>query len=316
MNRNDLKVALAAVAAASRAAIQVRQGLVTSESIQKKDKSPVTVADFAAQAIVAATLADALPGDVLVGEESSNELEGAAPALAEAVCRHVSQILGRTVDRAATSALIDRGSGNPNTDRFWTLDPVDGTKGFLRGEQFAVALALIEGGRVTLGVLGCPNLDGGLLFAGSRGEGSRVYPLSGSGDGAIIEVARSSELVRFTESVEAGHSDQAQSAEIGRRLGITAPPLRMDSQVKYATVARGDASIYLRLPTRADYQEWIWDHAAGSIVIEEAGGKLTDVRGRPLDFSVGRKLTNNSGVVATNGALHERVLEAVASVLG
>ena len=111
--------------------------------------------------------------------------------------------------------------------------------------------------------------------------------------------------------VEASHSDQGRSARIAARLGITRDPFRLDSQAKYAAIADGLASIYLRLPTSAHYREKIWDHAAGSIVVEEAGGRVTDVFGKRLDFSRGRKLEDNRGVVATSGAIHDAVLEAV-----
>jgi 3'(2'), 5'-bisphosphate nucleotidase len=120
---------------------------------------------------------------------------------------------------------------------------------------------------------------------------------------------------RFCESVESGHSDQDSSAKIASLLGITAEPYRIDSQCKYAAVARGDASIYLRLPTRADYREKIWDHAAGKFVVEQAGGVITDVTGAPLDFSRGTTLAANSGVVATDGRFHAQVLDAVARIL-
>jgi 3'(2'), 5'-bisphosphate nucleotidase len=116
---------------------------------------------------------------------------------------------------------------------------------------------------------------------------------------------------RFCESVESGHSDQDQSAQIAAALEITEEPVRVDSQAKYAIVARGEAQIYLRLPTRKDYREKIWDHAAGMIVVEEAGGRVTDVKGFDLDFGHGRQLENNRGVVATNGPIHDAVLEAV-----
>ncbi len=82
-----------------------------------------------------------------------------------------------------------------------------------------------------------------------------------------------SALASFCESVESGHSSHDDAAKIAERLGVTKPPFRIDSQCKYAAVARGDASIYLRLPTRADYEEKIWDHAAGWVVIREAGGQ-------------------------------------------
>ena len=84
------------------------------------------------------------------------------------------------------------------------------------------------------------------------------------------------------------------------RLGINTTPLRMDSQAKYAVVARGEADIYLRLPTRADYREKIWDHAAGALIVAEAGGAVTDIHGRLLEFHHGRELIANRGVVVSN----------------
>ncbi len=117
--------------------------------------------------------------------------------------------------------------------------------------------------------------------------------------------------VRFCESVESGHSAHGESASVADRLGITSPPLRMDSQAKYAVVARGEADIYLRLPTRAEYREKIWDHAAGALIVEEAGGRVTDIHGRPLEFNHGRELVANRGVVVTNGRLHDRIIDAI-----
>src|SRR5690606_38060532 len=102
---------------------------------------------------------------------------------------------------------------------------------------------------------------------------------------------------RFCESVESGHSNQSTSARIAQQLGITHAPIRMDSQAKYAAVARGEAEIYLRLPTSADYRENIWDHAAGALLVTEAGGRVTDIAGRPLDFTQGARLERNAGII-------------------
>jgi 3'(2'), 5'-bisphosphate nucleotidase len=121
---------------------------------------------------------------------------------------------------------------------------------------------------------------------------------------------------RFCESVEAAHAAHSHQARIASRLGITLPPVRIDSQCKYAVVARGGASIYLRLPRDSSYREKVWDHAAGALVIEEAGGRVSDLDDRRLDFSEGRFLARSHGIVATNGVLHARVLEACRSVLG
>jgi 3'(2'), 5'-bisphosphate nucleotidase len=186
-------------------------------------------------------------------------------------------------------------------------------------------LALIDSGRVVLGVLGCPNLplgDGsnetGVVMTGVSGSGASMLSLDDS-KAATRRIAVSGvtepSAARFCESVESGHSDQDASAEIAAMLGITAEPYRIDSQCKYAAVARGDASIYLRLPTSEEYREKIWDHAAGAIVVEEAGGTVTDVHGRPLDFSRGRSLEANQGIIATNGHIHVDVVNAVRTAL-
>lgn len=319
----ELRVALDAVRAAARVCRAVQQRLVTAETLEKKDKSPVTVADFASQAIVCQRLGALLPDDRVVGEEDSAELreEGQA-ALRVAIVREVAAEIDGEIDEDAVLGWIDRGGAQADTDRYWTLDPIDGTKGFLRGEQYAVALGLIEHGQVVLGVLGCPNLEGpdgpGLLVSAVRGQGARQHALAGAGEGAPIGVATvaTPAEARFCESVESAHSDQSESAQIASRLGITQEPFRIDSQCKYAAVARGDASIYLRMPTRKDYQEKIWDHAAGMIVVEEAGGRVTDVLGNDLDFGRGRTLETNRGIVATSGAIHDEVIAAVRAVRG
>ncbi len=322
----ELTAGLEAVRAAARVCRSVQQRLVTAETLEKKDKSPVTVADFASQAIVCQRLEAAFGGDPLVGEEGSAELrEGGQVELRDAVVREVAGEVEGAPGAESVLDWIDRGAAEGSTARYWTLDPIDGTKGFLRGEQYAVALGLLEDGEVKVGILGCPNLpDGqggtGALFAAVRGGGARLYSMWDGGDtgGAAIRVSDITDTkeARFCESVESGHSNQGEAAEIAKQLGITQEPFRIDSQCKYASVARGDASIYLRMPTRADYREKIWDHAGGMIVVEEAGGRVTDVNGNDLDFSHGRTLDENRGIVATCGPVHDRVIDVVRAVRG
>ncbi len=325
----ELEAAVSAVSQAAIACRAVQRNLVSARTLEKKDRSPVTVADFASQAVVCGLLADRFPDDPVVAEENADELRKPdAETIRRSVCEHVRSVCGEAVGETTVLDWIDHGatSAGGGTGRFWTLDPIDGTKGFLRAEQYAIALALIEDGRIVLGVLGCPNLpcvasrsdETGVLMTAVSGGGSRWQNLGETDEGRPIRVSDVSDVsqARFVESVESGHSDQSQSAQIAKLLGITTQPVRLDSQAKYATVARGEASIYLRLPTSGDYREKIWDHAAGSIVVEEAGGTVTDITGRPLDFSHGRKLETNQGVVATNGGVHNEVIRAVVETLG
>ena len=318
----ELKAAVAAVREASAICRTVQKELITADTLEKKDKSPVTVADFASQAIVCRRLAEDYANDEVVGEEDSADLRASEQGtLRRAVVERVAAQVGADADEAAVLAWIDRGGSTGSGSRYWTLDPIDGTKGFLRKEQYAVALGLIEDGEVVLGVLGCPNFVGkngtGALFAAIKGMGARELPLEADHlDGDEIHVASitSASGAKFCESVESGHSNQDQSAAIAKQLGIESEPFRIDSQCKYAAVARNDASIYLRLPTRADYEEKIWDHAAGKLIVEEAGGRVTDINGKELDFRRGRTLSANSGVVATSGKIHDEVIAAIRAV--
>jgi 3'(2'), 5'-bisphosphate nucleotidase len=104
--------------------------------------------------------------------------------------------------------------------------------------------------------------------------------------------------------------------QLAASLGVRAAPVGLDSQAKYAVLAGGHGDVLLRLlsPKKPDYRECIWDQAAGSLIVEEAGGRVTDLDGRPLDFSRGTRLEANRGLCATNGALHEAMLSALAAM--
>jgi 3'(2'), 5'-bisphosphate nucleotidase len=97
-------------------------------------------------------------------------------------------------------------------------------------------------------------------------------------------------------------------------VGAALDVLRVDSSAKYAVVARGQADAYLRLPTRKDYVERIWDHAAGTVVATEASAVVSDIHGRPLDFRHGRGLEKNEGVIVTRADVHERIIRAIADL--
>ncbi len=309
-----MKAAVRAVVAASGVCEQVRRTLADADAVIKGDKSPVTVADFASQAVVAAALAET--GLPMVAEEDAAELRVANAVVKTRVLEAVRDVH----DQAGEDQVftwIDAGAADPfEYDRYWVLDPIDGTKGFLRGGQYAVALALVVRGQVTLGVLGCPQWQNGKIFAAAR-NGDPWTAAMDSADKRTPLAVTDGDSLRIVESVESGHSDHDASSIVAKSLGITAEPARMDSQAKYAAVACGDADIYLRLPTRPGYQEKVWDHAAGLVIIEEAGGRVTDVDGRRLDFSLGRTLAGNRGVIATSDApgLHDRVIKAVAEAL-
>lgn len=315
----EKQVAIEAVRQAAKLCEAVRLELVP-EAIEKQDKSPVTVADYGSQAIICSALAAAFPQDSVVGEEDAAALSepALAPVLAS-VTAQVNRVIAGASDHEVLN-WINHGNGEV-APRYWTLDPIDGTKGFLRGDQYAIALALVVDGDLKVGVLGCPFLrfDGeepGLMFVAVRGEGSTMVPLAGGTPRPIhVANATDTERLRFVESVESGHGDQTQQKAVAAAAGITAPSIRMDSQAKYAAVAAGQAALYLRLPSpkTPNYREKIWDHAAGVLIVQEAGGQVTDMYGNPLDFSKSATLENNRGVIVSNQVIHDSVLSALKS---
>lgn len=314
--QNELATALEGVKNAAVLCQKV-QRTIDVAAIEKADRSPVTLADFASQAVINMALGRDFPDDPVVSEEEAAVLKENAD-LREKVVGLVREI---APDATEADALRAIDFGDRQTDfnaRYWTVDPIDGTKGFLRREQYAIALALVENGVPVLGVLGCPNFQKtgtqqtGFLFYAVSGQGTKALPLDGGPSVTVtVDDVTDPKQARFCESVEKAHAAHDVHQKISTALGIEAFPCRMDSQAKYAAVASGDASIYLRLPRSAEYREKIWDHAAGAIVVTEAGGSVTDFRGNPLDFSAGHKLLNNYGIVASNGQLHLKILEAI-----
>ncbi|KAF3453631.1 hypothetical protein FNV43_RR04072 [Rhamnella rubrinervis] len=364
----ELDVAVRVVHMACSLCQRVQEGLASTSSDQiksKGDDSPVTVADWSVQATVSWILSEFFGSQnvSIVAEEDIQTLSRADSAgLLAAVVNTVNECLAEATKYGLRSPLKSLGApqileainrcnstGGP-TGRHWVLDPVDGTLGFVRGDQYAVALALIEDGKVVVGVLGCPNypkkkewlnyhyryhqtlsnLTQPTLNIWERG--CVMYAMKGSGEAWMqplihgenkLEWPNSATLVRVSsiddpaeatccEPVEKANSNHSYTEGLAHSVGLRKQPLRVYSMVKYAAIARGDAEIFMKFAS-SGYREKIWDHAAGVLIVEEAGGVVTDAGGRPLDFSRGVYLEGlDRGIIACSGAtLHEKIINAV-----
>ncbi|CAM8983711.1 unnamed protein product [Rhodiola kirilowii] len=255
----------------------------------------------------------------------------------------------------ALEAISRCNSVGGSKGRFWALDPVDGTIGFVRGDQYAIALALIEDGEVVLGVLGCPNYpmrkewlnyhhryyrlvckltpptaeswDRGCVFYARRGSGEawmqplvhkdRIYSWPNSARPVRVSTIVDPAKATFCEPVEKANTSHSFTAGLAQSVGVRKQPLRVYSMVKYAAIARGDAEIFMKF-VRAGYKEKIWDHAAGVVIIQEAGGVVTDAGGNRLDFSKGIYLEGlDRGIIAcANAEMHYKIIEAVDASYG
>ena len=311
---NELQFAIDLMAGCATITRNVQQQHITKQD--KVDRSPVTIADYAVQAYVAQAIGKKFPNDKLVGEENS-DLLGQDLNLLAAVTQQIQNLLSNA-DAEQVCEWIDRGQGQPQ-GRYWVLDPVDGTKGFLRRMQYATALALIEDGEVILGVVGCPELefDGqtGVIAYAYRGQGAwwKSYDPKSEAKPLHVSTIDSLEKVRLLRSFEDSHTDSSRIQDFVSKGGIKADPVRMDSQAKYVLLAAGKAELMMRLvsPEKAGYHEYIWDHAPGYRVLLEAGGKITDSDGKALDFTTGRRLTDNRGIFVSNGLIHDEALKTL-----
>jgi len=323
----EIQFAMEAVRAGALLAREVEREMV-EPALTKEDRSPVTVADFAVQGLIACLLEKTFPTAALVAEEDSAQLREPE---AESTCRQVAAYVGRRLAYATPEtvcAWIDHGNAAPR-GLFWTLDPIDGTKGFLRGGQYAVGMALVDEGEIVLGAMACPNLSDahrpepggpGTLVIAARGQGAWWQPLETGGELFPLRVYARDDMsqMRILRSFETGHTNVGRIERMAAAVGVTVEPVRMDSQAKYAVLASGHAELLLRLLTakQPDYRERIWDQAAGALITEEAGGRITDLDGKRLDFSAGRMLVNNRGVCASNGRVHDEVLDTLRAVCG
>ncbi|GAB4467845.1 MAG: 3'(2'),5'-bisphosphate nucleotidase [Anaerolineae bacterium] len=315
-------VARDAAQLAGKLCLAVRAGMLRNPTyMEKAGKEPVTIADYGAQAVILHHIAQRFPDDCTLAEERAAEfLELATASQQHQVVHYVGEALGHHVSISDVARWLDFGCSSP-LDRVWVVDPIDGTKGFLRGEQFAVAVALIVNGEPLVGALACPLLPfdpaepdntGGVIAVAVKGQGATIEPLNG-GYARPLHVSDVSDIrrARVVESVEPGHTDHEYNERVLAHSGVGGEIVRIDSQAKYVVVADGRAEIYIRHSGHADYREKVWDHAAGYLIVQEAGGQVTDLDGRSLDFSQGLRLNNNRGVLATNGAVHGALLETI-----
>jgi HAL2 family 3'(2'),5'-bisphosphate nucleotidase len=346
--------------AVQRAALLTKRiiAAVDKGALDKKDNTPVTVADFAAQALIISAVRHAFPSDTFVGEESAATLREDPPLL-DRVWGLVSSTQLDDDDedpsgeaRLATPATKDEmlevidlgGTGQGgSTGRIWVLDPIDGTATFMKGQQYAVCLALIEDGQQRLGILGCPNLllespttaqvhedvvdrdgHGQTIFA-VAGQGAFIRPLGRSARLAPAQALPSrmrpedinlSDL-RFVDCEAAGSTDYEKHRRVAAKLGVAWPP-RTDlwsSQMRYIALAVGGCHVLLKIMRKKTYHSSIWDHAGGMLIAQEIGCTITDVEGNPVDCGLGRTLAGAMGLVVAPTHLHQKVLSTVQEVI-
>lgn len=311
---------------------------VDKGTLDKTDSTPVTIADFAAQALIIHTIHAEYPDDNFVGEEDSQSLRENPTLLErtwELLCTIPPQY--RPSSKDDMMRLIDlgaQGTCSPST-RAWVLDPVDGTATFMNGQQYAVCLSLVENGHQKVGVLGGPNLclETGEIketVVDKDGYGYQVFAVAGEGAwqrrmhehaDELLAASRLAPVkqitdpaeIRFIDSSCATSSNYEVHARVAERLGAPWPPHAdlWAAQLRYVAIAAGGCNVLLKVPRKASYRSKIWDHSGGMLIAQELGVKVTDLEGNSVDCGLGRTLAGCYGMIVAPESVHSVVVDAV-----
>ena len=250
---NMIQVLVAASVAAGREIMAVYADPAHACAV-KADSSPVTEADTRAEAVILRALREAFPTIPVVAEEEASE--GRLP---------------------------------PTLDRFFLVDPLDGTREFInRNGEFTVNIALIENGVPVLGVVYAPAI--GDIFTGSR-SGARRGRVTGGVVGPLSPIS-TRPAPRHLVAVGSRSHGSDETARWLERFDVDRF-VSSGSSLKFCLVAAGEADIYPRFGRTME-----WDTAAGDAVLRAAGGIVTDPEGRPLRYN---KRNQDADVDFANG---------------
>jgi 3'(2'), 5'-bisphosphate nucleotidase len=191
-----------------------------------------------------------------------------------------------------------------NNSRVWIVDPLDGTKEFIaRNGEFSIMIGLVVEGRAMLGVVQQPATS--LLYAGAAGHGAYLYE---DGERIKLTVSNFADIRNMTMVSSRSHRQQIVD-RIRAQLNITRERVSGSVGLKVGLITRQLADLYIH-PSPGCKE---WDLCAPQALLEAAGGRMTDCWGNPLRYNK-RDVRAHNGVIATNGVLHDQVVEVVASI--
>lgn len=190
--------------------------------------------------------------------------------------------------------------------RVWIIDPLDGTKGFIaRSGDFAVQIGLAVEGESVLGVVYQPLPD--VLYRAASGRGTWIERAGFPPERA--EVSTQSDIKRMRLAASRSHRSQRMDRII-RTLGIEEEVSRDSVGVKVGLIIERQCDIYIHTSPLTKQ----WDTCAPEVVLREAGGQFTDLFGGPMRYN-SPVVQNRNGIVASNGAAHEQIIEQLSPLL-
>jgi 3'(2'), 5'-bisphosphate nucleotidase len=184
-----------------------------------------------------------------------------------------------------------------HSDKLWVVDPLDGTSGFVhRTGNFAVMIGLVKNKKPVFGAIYCPQKD--RLFVAQKGEGAYLYEDS---KWIKLQVSEIDSLHNSSAVISKFHYSEKELNFL-KQEGVSNFK-HMSSCMKAMEVAKGGAEFQVAINMKMNQ----WDTCATMVIIEEAGGKMTDLFGNQLEYNV-KQLQHSKGIIISNGKVHEKLV--------
>ncbi|MFW9970435.1 MAG: 3'(2'),5'-bisphosphate nucleotidase CysQ [Candidatus Odinarchaeota archaeon] len=275
------------------------------ESFLKSDQSPVTLADFASQIYIISQIIEYFPDDEIIAEEENTDFINQKE---ETLINQCYDELNLQQLKNVKENIKFRGS---YSERQWTVDPIDGTIGYQKGLSYAIGIGLMIKSTPVICAIAVPDYNSNQLatFIAEKDQGSQVAYNNKNFHPIKVSQNKNLHNYRLCHSL---HYDKPWVLTFAKKIGIT-NFIQLDSMAKFCMIADGTADIYLKPLDSA--HSFSWDFLPGDLIVKEAGGKITDLNGELLNFKREKCIWTAPGIFASNGFLHEKILELYQNAL-
>jgi 3'(2'), 5'-bisphosphate nucleotidase len=267
-------------------------------SYVKQDESPVTLADYASQIYIISKLRENYPDDSIFAEEK----------YIVAFDDNAKKLIKKCFKSLNINLSLDFKDiinyGGIVSDYKWTIDPIDGTLGFQQGLSYAIGIGYMKRSDLLFCAIGVPRYNemGNAFFIAEKGHGAKISYEDKQYHAINVSNKKDLKQARICISL---HYNKPWVFDFVKEAGI-ANSIQIDSMLKFCMIADGSADLYIK-PMNMQ-KSFSWDYLPGTLLVKEAGGKVTDFNNKEIEFIDEKCVITSPGIISSNGFLHNNAL--------
>jgi 3'(2'), 5'-bisphosphate nucleotidase len=268
------------------------------QSYQKEDESPVTTADYAAQIYIHNKIKHQFPDDQVIAEEGNTPFLDNKTKKSINLCYDALNI----AENIDIGKILIRNS--KSSKRQWTVDPIDGTKGYQEGLIYAIGIGFMINNNPKVCAIAVPNYKkyNKAIFIAEKDNGSK-YAINNS-EFMNVKVSDQSHLKQAT-LCHSLHYDEPWVMDFARRVEIS-KFIQIDSMAKFCMIADGSADLYIKPMNKS--RSYAWDFLPGILLVQEAGGIVSDLHGNKITFKNDKCIVSQPGLIASNSIIQKDII--------